>query len=58
MEHLWITASEATLGAVVTKIFISECATECTHVFPQGEECSFSFWEDSKMYTPGTVANS
>ena len=29
-----------------------ECAAECVHLCPLEEECTFSFWRDSKMYTP------
>ena len=35
-----------------------ECAARCVHPFPQEEECISSSWEDSKMYTSGTIANS
>ena len=35
-----------------------ECVSECVHLCPQVEECISSSWGDSKMYTPGTIANS
>ena len=35
-----------------------ECAAEYVHLYPQEEEWTSSSWGDSKMYTPGTVANS
>ena len=35
-----------------------ECISECVHLCPQLEECISSSWGDSKMYTPGTIANS
>ena len=35
-----------------------DCAAECVHLCPQEEECTFSSWGDSKMKTPGTIANS
>ena len=34
-----------------------ECAAPCVYLCPQLEECTFSSWEDSKMYTVGTIAN-
>ena len=34
------------------------CVSECVHLCPQVEECISSSWEDSKMYTPDTIANS
>ena len=37
--------------------FFDKCAAECVHLCPQEEECTFS-WVNSKMYTPGTLANS
>ena len=33
-------------------------AAECVHLCSQEEECTSSSWGHSKMYTPGTVANS
>ena len=36
----------------------NECAAECVHLCPQEKECASSSWGDSKMYTPGTIANS
>ena len=35
-----------------------EWAAECVYVCPQEEECTSSSWGESKMYTPGTKANS
>ena len=35
-----------------------ECAAECVHLCPQEEEWTSSYWEDSKMCTPGTISNS
>ena len=35
-----------------------EFVSECVHLYPQVEECISSSWGDSKMYTPGTIANS
>ena len=35
-----------------------ECAAECVHLCRQEEECTFSSWRDSKIYTPGNIANS
>ena len=35
-----------------------ECAARCVHLFPQEEECTSSSWEDSKMYTSDSIANS
>ena len=34
-----------------------ECAAECVHMCPQKEECTSSSLGDSKMCTPGTIAN-
>ena len=34
-----------------------ECAAICVHLSPQEEECTSSLWGDSKMYTPGSIAN-
>ena len=34
-----------------------ECAAECVHLCPQEEECTYSSWGDSKMYTPDTISN-
>ena len=36
----------------------NECETECVHLYPQEEECTSCSWEESKMYTPGTIRNS
>ena len=33
-------------------------AAECVHLCPQEEGCTSSSWGHSKMYTPGTIANS
>ena len=38
--------------------FFDDCFTECVNLCPQEEECTSSFWGDSKTYTPGTTANS
>ena len=35
-----------------------ECAAECVHLCPQEEEWTSSSLGDSKMNTPGTIANS
>ena len=35
-----------------------DCAAGCVHLCPQEGECTSSSWGHSKMYTPGTVANS
>ena len=35
-----------------------ECVAECVHLCPHVEECISSSWGDSKMYTPGNIANS
>ena len=35
-----------------------ECVAECVHLCPQVEECISSSLGDSKIYTPGTIANS
>ena len=35
-----------------------ECVSECVHLCYHVEECISSSWGDSKMYTPGTIANS
>ena len=35
-----------------------EYAAECVHLCPQKEECIFSFWGDSKLYTSGPVETS
>ena len=35
-----------------------ECAAECVRLCPQEEECTLSYWEDSKMHPLGTAANS
>ena len=36
-----------------------KCADKCLHLLcPQEEECISSSRGDSKMYTPGTIANS
>ena len=42
------------------KVFnlFDECAARCVHLFAQEEECSYSSWRDSKMYTSGSTANS
>ena len=42
------------------KVFnlFDECTARCVHLFPQEEECSYSSWGDSKMYTSGSIANS
>ena len=35
-----------------------EFAARCVHLSIQEEQCNFSFWGNSKMYTCGTIANS
>ena len=35
-----------------------ECAADFVLLCPQEKECTSSSWGDSKMYTPGTIANS
>ena len=35
-----------------------ECAAEFVYLCPKEEKCNCSFCGDSKMYTPGTIANS
>ena len=35
-----------------------EGAARCVYLFPQEEECTSSFWGDSKMYTSDSIANS
>ena len=35
-----------------------ECTAICVHLSPQEQECTSSLWEDSKMYTAGSLANS
>ena len=35
-----------------------EFAVRCVYMFSQEEECTFSSWGDSKMYTSGSIANS
>ena len=37
---------------------LDECAARCVHMFPQEEECTSSSWEDSKIYTFNSMANS
>ena len=39
------------------KLF-DECATECVYLCSQEEEYTSSSCGNSKMYTPGTIANS
>ena len=39
------------------KLF-DECVAECVHLYSQEENCTSSFLRESKMYTPGTTANS
>ena len=34
-----------------------DCATKCVQLFPQEEECTSSSWGQSKIYTPGIMAN-
>ena len=34
-----------------------DCGAECVYLCPQKEECTSS-WGHSRIYTPGTVANS
>ena len=35
-----------------------DCAAECVYLCPQEEECTSFSWGHSKIYTPGTIANS
>ena len=45
----------------LTKLLINlfdECTAEFVHLFPQEEDCTSYFREDSKMYTTCTIANS
>ena len=35
-----------------------ECAAECVRMCTKREECTSSSLGDSKIYTPGTIANS
>ena len=35
-----------------------ECAARCVHLHPQEEDCTSSSWEDSKIYTSGSIENS
>ena len=36
----------------------NDCAAECVYLCPQEEECTSSSRGHSKIYTPGTIANS
>ena len=42
------------------KVFdlFDECAARCVDLFLKKEECTSSFWGDSKMYTSGSMTNS
>ena len=40
-----------------TNLF-GECAARCVHLSLQEEECTYSSWGDSKMYTSAGIANS
>ena len=35
-----------------------DCTPECVYLCPHEEECTSFSWGHSKMYTPGTIANS
>ena len=35
-----------------------DCAAKCVYLCPQEEECTSSSWGYSKIYNPGTIANS
>ena len=37
---------------------MDEYAVDCVYLCPQVEYCTSSSWEDNKMYTSGTIANS
>ena len=37
---------------------LDECAARYEHLFPQEEERNSSSWEDCKMYTSSSIANS
>ena len=41
------------------KVFdiFDECAARCLHLFPKEEECTSSFWGESKMYTSRSITN-
>ena len=36
----------------------NECAARCVNLYPQEEDCNSSSWEDSKICTSGSIANS
>ena len=36
----------------------NECAARCLNLYPQEEDCNSSSWEDSKICTSGSIANS
>ena len=36
----------------------NDCAAECIYLCRLEEECTSSSWGHSKIYTPGTIANS
>ena len=38
--------------------FFEECVARCAHLSTQEKECTSFSWEDSKMYIPGSIANS
>ena len=35
-----------------------DCVAECVYLCPQEEECTSSSWGQSKISSPGTIANS
>ena len=45
---------------MIDKVFdlFDDCASRCVHLSPEKEECTYSFWGDSKMYTSGSIASS
>ena len=65
---------KSTLGAPMTKQFVfqscffnvlprhtnlfDECAVICAHLSPREEECTSSYWGQSKMHTSGSIENS
>ena len=45
------------IGADKGLNLFDECAAECVHLCLQEEEWTSFSWEESKKYTPGTIAN-
>ena len=35
-----------------------ECGSRCVHLSPQEQQCTISFWGDSKMSTSDSIASS